>query len=90
MKMAQTLKALRGKRLNGSVSVSLISIVTVIIAGLYLFITTFMVCNLYRGIHLAVVQRRTFVLANLRILKLANCYSFGLLKQSHNMCLSDH
>ena len=35
VKMAQTLKALRGKRLNGSVSVSLISIVTVIIAGLY-------------------------------------------------------
>ena len=39
VKMAKTLKALRGTRLNGSVSVSLIAIVTVIIAWLYLFIT---------------------------------------------------
>ena len=37
VKMAQTLKALRGKRLNGSVSVSVIAIVTVVIAGLIIF-----------------------------------------------------
>ena len=41
MRKAQTLKALRGKRLNGSVLASVIAIVTVKIAGLYLFITTF-------------------------------------------------
>ena len=41
MKMAQTLKSVRGKRLNGAVLASLIAVVTVIIAGLYLFITTF-------------------------------------------------
>ena len=41
MRKAQTLEALRGKRLNGAVLASLIAVVTVIIAGLYLFITTF-------------------------------------------------
>ena len=35
VKKAQTLKALRGTRLNGTVSVSLIEIMTVIITGLY-------------------------------------------------------
>ena len=38
---AQTLKAVLGKKLNGAVLASLIAIVTVIIAGLYLFITIF-------------------------------------------------
>ena len=42
---------------------------------------------IYRGIHFAVVQRRSFDFfhCNLHIAKLANFYSFCILKQSHNM-----
>ena len=79
--------------------------ISFIYRGIYLAIVQrrdFFSLYIYRGNHFAVAQRRDFFplylrfrsviykLLNLHREKLANVYSFCILKQSHNMCLYAH